>query len=141
MPFSFASNLARLRLVALFSTAGSLLITFALGYNCTLGPGAYTIIAEIPSSRLLAKSIVFARLTYVLTGLITNTLMPRMLSTDAWNWGARGAFFYLGTCGVILVILFLQLPESRNRTTAEMDELFAHGVPARKFASTELDLY
>ncbi len=120
---------------------GSLLITFALAYNCTIGPGAYTIIAEIPSSRLLAKSIVLARLTYVLTGLVTNTLTPRMLSPDAWNWGARGAFLYLGTCGLILVILFFQLPESRNRTTAEMDELFHHGVPARKFASTKLDLY
>jgi SP family general alpha glucoside:H+ symporter-like MFS transporter len=120
---------------------GSLLITFALFYNCTIGPGAYTIIAEIPSSRLLAKSIVLARLTYVLTGLVTNTLTPRMLSTDAWNWGAKGAFLYLGTCGIILVILFFQLPESRYRTTAEMDELFSHGIPARKFKSTKLDLY
>ncbi|SPO29090.1 related to Maltose permease [Ustilago trichophora] len=120
---------------------GSLLITFALAYNCTIGPGAYTIIAEIPSSRLLAKSIVLARLTYVLTGLVTNTLTPRMLSPDAWNWGSKGAFLYLGTCSMILVILFFQLPESRNRTTAEMDELFAQGIPARKFASAELDLY
>ncbi len=102
---------------------------------------AYTIIAELPSSRLLAKSIVLARLTYVLTGLITNTLTPRMLSPDAWNWGAKGAFLYLGTCGAILVILFFCLPESRNRTAAEMDEMFAHGVPARKFASTHLNLY
>ncbi len=77
-------------------------------YNCTIGPVAYTIIAELPSSRLLAKSIVLARLTYVLTGLITNTLTPRMLSPDAWNWGAKGAFLYLGTCGLILVILLLR---------------------------------
>ncbi len=60
---------------------------------------------------------------------------------DAWNWGAKGAFLYLGTCGLILVILFFALPESRNRTAAEMDILFADGVPARKFASTKLDLY
>ncbi|GAC96572.1 hypothetical protein PHSY_004153 [Pseudozyma hubeiensis SY62] len=120
---------------------GAILISFALFYNCTIGPGAYTIIAEIPSTRLLARSIGLARLTYVLTGLITNTLTPRMLSPDAWNWGARGAFLYLGTCGIILVILFFGLPESRNRTSAEMDELFAHGVPARQFASTEVSLY
>ncbi|KAJ1025108.1 hypothetical protein NDA16_002615 [Ustilago loliicola] len=120
---------------------GSLLITFALAYNCTIGPGAYTIIAEIPSSRLLAKSIVLARLTYVITGLVTNTLTPRMLSPDAWNWGAKGAFLYLGTCSIILVILFFHLPETRYRTTAELDELFAHRVPARKFATTELNLY
>jgi SP family general alpha glucoside:H+ symporter-like MFS transporter len=120
---------------------GSLLITFALGYNCTIGPVCYTIVAEIPSSRLRAKSIVLSRLTYVLTGLLTNTLTPRMLSPDAWNWGAKGAFLYLGTCALCGIWCWFRLPETANRTYAEVDELFARGIAARKFSTTQVNLY
>ncbi|CAO1633459.1 unnamed protein product [Parajaminaea phylloscopi] len=120
---------------------GALLITFALFYNFTIGPICYCIVSEIPSARLRAKSISLARLTYVLTGLITNTLTPRMLSPTAWNWGSKAGFLYLGTCTVILVWCIFRLPETKDRTTAEIDELFAHRLPARKFASTKVDLY
>lgn len=120
---------------------GALLITFALFYNFTIGPICYCIISEIPSARLRAKSISLARLTYVLTGLITNTLTPRMLSPNAWNWGSKAGFLYLGTCSVILVWCVFRLPETKDRTTAEIDELFAHHVKARHFKKTNVELY
>lgn len=120
---------------------GALLISFALFYNFTIGPICYCIVSEIPSARLRAKSISLARLAYVLTGLITNTLTPRMLSPDAWNWGSKAGFLYLGTCTIILVWCVFRLPETKGRTTADLDELFAHGVAARHFASTDVDLY
>ena len=120
---------------------GSLLIAFAFFYNCTIGPVCYSIVAEIPSGRLRAKSIVLARLTYNLTGLVTNTITPRMLSTDAWNWGARGALLYLGTCFLVTVWCFFRLPETRGRSFGEIELLFEKNVPARKFASAEVNQF
>ena len=37
---------------------GSLLIVFALAYNCTIGSICYAIVSEVPSGRLRAKTIV-----------------------------------------------------------------------------------
>jgi SP family general alpha glucoside:H+ symporter-like MFS transporter len=36
---------------------------------------------------------------------------------------------------------FFRLPETWNRSYQELDILFAKRIPARKFASTEVDLF
>jgi MFS transporter, SP family, general alpha glucoside:H+ symporter len=120
---------------------GSLFIAFAFLYNCTIGPTCYAIVSEIPSGRLRAKTIVLARLTYNLTGLVTNTITPKMLNPDAWNWGAKGAFLYLGTCFLLSVYFFFRLPETRHRSFGEIELLFESKVPARKFPSTTVDQF
>lgn len=120
---------------------GSLLIAFAFFYNCTIGPVCYSIVSEIPSGRLRAKTIVLARLSYNLTGLVTNTITPRMLTPDAWNWGARGALFYLGTCALVTLWCFFRLPETRHRSFGEIELLFEKKISARKFSSTEVDQF
>lgn len=120
---------------------GSLLIVFALAYNCTIGPVCYAIVAEIPSGRLRAKSIVLARLTYNLTGLVTNTITPRIISTTAWNWGAKGAFLYLGTCFIVTLWCFFYLPETRRRSFGQIEMLFEARIPARRFNSTVVDQF
>ena len=120
---------------------GSLLIAFAFFYNCTIGPVCYSIVSEIPSGRLRAKSIVLARLTYNLTGLVTNTLTPRMLSPDAWNWGAKGALLYLGTCALVTLWCFFRLPETRHRSFGEVELLFEKRISARKFSSIEVNQF
>jgi SP family general alpha glucoside:H+ symporter-like MFS transporter len=43
---------------------GAILVAVNFVYNCTLGPLCYTIIAETPSTRLRAKSIALARVSY-----------------------------------------------------------------------------
>lgn len=60
---------------------------------------------------------------------------------SGWNWGARAAFFWAGTCLLSCVWVYLRLPEPRGRTYAELDLLFEQGVPARKFATTKIDPY
>ncbi len=73
---------------------------------------SYAIVSEIGSSQLRAKTVVLARTTYNLTGLVTNTLTPRMINGDAWNWGAKTGLFYTGLC-VLCGIVSLHHAESR----------------------------
>jgi hypothetical protein len=70
---------------------GSLLIFLNFAYNATLGPICYTIIGEVSSTRLRAKSIVLARISYQLMNIVCGIIVPRMLSPTAWNWGPRYA--------------------------------------------------
>lgn len=120
---------------------GAMLITFTFFYDFTVGPVTYSLISELSSTRLKAKTIVLARSLYNISNIVVNVLTNYQLSKTSWNWGARTAFFWAGTCGCVLVWVYYRLPEPRNRTYGELDLLFEHRVSARKFKCTKVDPY
>ncbi|GAM86433.1 hypothetical protein ANO11243_044470 [Dothideomycetidae sp. 11243] len=115
---------------------GSLLLVFTFTYDATVGPVCYSLVAELSSNRLRAKTVVLARIFYNITGLITNILTPRMLNPTAWDWGAKTGFFWVGSISLCIVWTYFRLPEPKGRTYGELDVLFEQKVPARKFSST-----
>lgn len=64
-----------------------MMIVINLAFKLSLGPSCYTMISEMPNSRLRAFTIVLARGSYILTSVVTNQIIPRQLSTKEWNWG------------------------------------------------------
>lgn len=120
---------------------GSMLLVFAVIYDGTVGPVCYSLVSEFSSTRLRAKSIVLARNFYNIAGIVVNILTNYQLTTTAWNWGAKAAFFWAGLCFLCLIWVFFRLPEPKGRTYAELDILFAQGIPARKFQSTQVNLF
>lgn len=120
---------------------GSLLLVYTFVYDMAVGPLCYTIVAEIPSTRLKSKTIVLARNFSNMIAIINNILMPRMLGVNAWNWGAKTGLFWGGFCVLILIWSFFRLPETKDRTYGELDLLFEHKVNARNFAATDVDQF
>ena len=120
---------------------GAMLLVFAFTYDFTVGPICYSLVGEMSSTRLRAKTIVIARNTYNIAGIITNILTNYMLSPTAWNWGAKAAFLWCGSCICCTVWIFFCLPEPKGRTYGEMDILFARKVSARKFKRSNVDPY
>jgi len=59
---------------------GVLLVISTLCNMITIGPVCYPIVAETPSGPLRYKTITIGRFVYNLTGLVTNSITPRMLS-------------------------------------------------------------
>lgn len=118
---------------------GAILIVFTLVYDSTVGPVCYSIVAEMPSTRLRQKTVVLARNFYNIASIIGNVLTPRMLNPGAWNWGAKSGFFWAGTCFLCLVWTYWRLPEPKGRTYGELDILFEQRVPARKFKDTVVE--
>jgi len=121
--------------------SGSLLIVFSFLYQFTVGPVCYCLVAEIPSTRLRAKTVVLARNAYNVIGILNNILLPRMLSPIAWDWKAKSAFFFVGANVLCIAWVFFRLPETKGRTYAELSVLFDDRVSARKFETTAVDLY
>ncbi|KAF7114717.1 hypothetical protein CNMCM5793_009668 [Aspergillus hiratsukae] len=105
----------------------------------TVGPVCYPIVAETPSGRLRYKTIVIGRFIYNVTGIFSNSLTPRMIAASAWNWGAKTGLFYAGTNLLCNIWCYFRLPETKDRTFGEIDLLFHHRVPARKFKYTKVD--
>jgi SP family general alpha glucoside:H+ symporter-like MFS transporter len=83
--------------------------------------------------------MVIGRAGYVAGGIIMNQLKPRMLNADGWNWGAKSGYFFLGFDIAFFIYLYFYLPETRNRTTAEIEYLFQKKVPCRKFKEYDID--
>lgn len=123
---------------AVWAIAG-ILIVFTFVYDFTVGPVTYSLVSELSSTRLKAKTIVLARAAYNASNIFVNIMTNYQLSSTAWDWGARTAFFWAGTCLVSCVWVFFWLPEPKGRTYAELDMLFEQRVSARRFAETKVD--
>lgn len=117
------------------------LIFVQITFKLTLGPATYVIVGETPSNRVRAQTIVLGRAIYVVGQIIVGQLNPRMLNntSDAWNWGPRTGLFYFGFCVIWAFWIFFFLPETKNRSFADIDFLFQKKVNARKFTSTPID--
>lgn len=118
---------------------GGVLIAFTFVYDFAVGPVTYCLISELSSTRLKAKTIVLARAAYNASNIFVNVMTNYQLSLTAWNWGARTAFFWAGSCLLSAIWVFFRLPEPKGRTYAELDILFEKKVAARKFAKTKVD--
>ena len=121
-------------------TAAFLIVVQCI-FKVSLGPTTYVVVAETSSSRVRAQTIVLGRAVYVCCGIIAQQINPRMLndSSDAWNWGAKTGMFYFGLCFIWAVWIWFFLPETRNRSFADIDYLFQKKVNARKFSTTPVD--
>lgn len=106
----------------------------------SIGPICYTLAAEIPSSRLRVKTVALSRATYNSIVFVTNTIMPKMVGKNDWNWGAKGGFFWAGIAVLFIIWGFFRLPESHGLTYSELDLLFEHKVSSRKFSREQADL-
>ncbi|CAK7564621.1 MAG: hypothetical protein SEPTF4163_002516 [Sporothrix epigloea] len=119
---------------------GALLIISSFLYNATMGPLTNTLCAEIPSSILRSKSVVLARWVYTVTSIIAGIFTPYQLNPTAWNWGAKTGFFWAVACFLSFVFSFFCVPETKDRSSAEMDILFDRKTSARHFQDVTIDL-
>ncbi|KAJ9104043.1 hypothetical protein QFC19_004177 [Naganishia cerealis] len=120
---------------------GGLMLGWACIYQCTVGTVAYSLVGEIPSRRLLIKSVALGRNAYNIVGIACSVLTPYMVNPTAWNWSKKTAFFWAGACFLCIIYTYFRIPEPRGRSFAELDYLFENRISARKFASTEVDVF
>ncbi|KAH8673385.1 general substrate transporter [Xylariales sp. PMI_506] len=127
---------------AVSNAIGSLLLVSSVVYIATVAPSSYTIIGEVPSSKLRAKMISLSRVAFNLSGLVSNVLIPRMLTGGAWNLGAKTSFLFAGTNALIWVWCIFRLPETKGRTFREIDYLFEEsGLHPRKWRKAKIDVF
>jgi SP family general alpha glucoside:H+ symporter-like MFS transporter len=120
---------------------GSMMIIWALVYQLTVGTVCYSLVAELSTRRLQIKTVVLGRNAYNIVGIVNSVLTPYMLNPSAWNWGNFAGFFWAGICFLCIAYTYFRLPEPHGRTFAELDLLFERKVSARKFASTQVDVF
>ncbi|KAK2757725.1 hypothetical protein FQN54_004694 [Arachnomyces sp. PD_36] len=119
---------------------GSLLLIFTFIYDSTIGPVGYSIVAEIPSTQMRAKTIVLARNFYNLFMIVNGVIVPQMLNPTAWDWKGKAGFFWGGITLFLFLWTYYRLPESKGRTFGEIDVLFEKRIRAREFRNMEVNI-
>lgn len=117
---------------ALYIQAG-VMLAFVFVYNLTVGPVAYTLVAEMSSTRLRAKTVGIARCFYNATGILATVIQPYLINPTAANLQGRVGFIWAVTGALSTIWIYYRLPEPRGRTYEELDVMFLHRIPARDF--------
>ncbi|ORY58349.1 sugar transporter [Leucosporidium creatinivorum] len=124
------------------SALGSLLIFFACScifFNTASGAIGYVYLAEIPTQRWRARTSGFGAAIGASFGVCFSFSVPIMLK-GAPKWGVKTGFFFGATGLIATAIAWYILPETAQRSTAEIDELFEKKVPPRQFKGYETDV-
>jgi Sugar (and other) transporter len=140
-----ACGLAQLVAAAVYTahpgtaTTGQVLTAMSAIYNffyCgTISPYAWTVGAELTSQRLRSYTIgVGSAINFLLAWAITFSA-PYFINLANLNWGAKYGWIWFVSCFIMATWMFWFLPETKDRTLEELDELFEAHVPARKFKS------
>ena len=113
---------------------------WAVSFDLTLAPLAYTILGEVSSTRLNSQSIAIGRNAYTLCQLTAQVVQPYFMNPGHLGLKGRTGFIWFGTSFLTLIWAIFRLPETIDRTYEELDILFERKVPLTKFASYKLDI-
>ncbi len=96
--------------------------------------GAYTVVAaETSSVRLRAKT---NSLGFFINGLFSwafNFFIPYLFNADQLNWGGKCGLFFFGLSLIGILVVYLEIPEMKNRTYRELDDMFEQRLKTRAF--------
>lgn len=115
------------------------MITWSMLYTATVGCFGWAVAQETAAQTTRPKTIAFSLVCQQLTALMLSSVFPFFINPDQLNWGGKVMFLFVGAEAVILVTLFFVQPETKNRTYNDIDTLYAHRVPARKFREYIVD--
>jgi SP family general alpha glucoside:H+ symporter-like MFS transporter len=62
-----------------------------------------------------------------------NVVVPYMFNQDQGNWGGKIGWVFAGMGAIALVLVFLEVPETKARSFSELDTMFLEKVPTRSF--------
>ncbi|KAK9482505.1 general substrate transporter [Lipomyces starkeyi] len=123
------------------TTQAVLTLVWTFVYQLTVGQLGWALPAEIGSTRLRQRTVCVARNTYYIVSVIAGALEPYFMNPTQWNLKGYTAFIWSGTALLTFIWAYFKLPETKDRRYEEIDILFANDVPARKFATFQVDAY
>lgn len=96
--------------------------------------------SEMATPKLRHHTMSYTIACQEMTAVITTLVVPRLTSADAANLGAKTYLVFAGCMAVILVFVYFMMPETRGRTFAEIDEMYAARVPVWKWRTYQTSI-
>ncbi|KAH8431249.1 uncharacterized protein LDX57_008911 [Aspergillus melleus] len=89
--------------------------------------------SEIATPKLRHHTMAYTIACAQITAVITTLVVPQLTTADAAGLGARAYLIFAGCMACILVFTYFFMPETKDRTFAEINEMYEAKVPARKW--------
>ncbi|KAM0269835.1 hypothetical protein ACHAQH_009637 [Verticillium albo-atrum] len=106
---------------------------FSFAYSATWGALGPAIIGEVPSNSLRSKTIAIAASASFSVSLIVITTIPYLIGASYADLGTRVGFIFGGLTVLVFIGVIIYLPETKDRTLEEIDEMFINRVPTWDF--------
>jgi hypothetical protein len=106
---------------------------YMFSYNGMISTYAWLCGGELPTQRLRSHTFGLAASAGFVGAWLTTFTAPYFLNIQSLNWGPRYGFIWFPSCIIAATWVFFFLPEVKNRTLEEIDEMFEARLPAGKF--------
>ncbi|KAI0008268.1 general substrate transporter [Xylariaceae sp. FL0662B] len=117
----------------------ALLLIYCFFYNATIGATAYSLLTEVATSRLRAKTASMALALQNALFTMFSFVLPFLFNPDQANLGAKVTFIFGGLSVLCTIYVWFCQVETAGRSYEELDELFMKKIPARKFKGYKTD--
>ncbi|KAL5117086.1 hypothetical protein ACEQ8H_005045 [Pleosporales sp. CAS-2024a] len=114
--------------------AVALTALYMFTYNGLISTYAWLCAGELPAQKLRSHTFGLAAAAGFAGAWLTTFTAPYFINVQALNWGPRYGFIWFPSCIVAAAWVFFFLPEVKNRSLEEIDEMFEARLPARKFS-------
>ena len=106
---------------------------YMFSYNGMIAPYAWLTGGELPSQRLRSHTFGLAAAVGFAGAWLTTFTAPYFINPQSLRWGPKYGFIWAPSCAVAAAWVFFFLPEVKNRTLEEIDEMFEQRLSPRKF--------
>ncbi|CAN9263139.1 unnamed protein product [Alternaria alternata] len=116
-----------------FQVIVGLSVVYIIGYNGMIAAYAWLTGGEIPSQRLRSYTFGIASAVGFAGAWLATFTAPYFINPESLNWGPEYGWIWGPSCFITVIWVYFYLPEIKNRTLEEIDEMFEARLPARKF--------
>ncbi|KAI0123935.1 MFS sugar transporter-like protein [Xylariales sp. AK1849] len=96
------------------------------------GP-ALSVAGEVSTMRLRAKTLAIGFFFNYFYSTVWNVVVPYMFNTGEGNLGGLMGWIFFATCLISFVLLWFELPDTKDLSASQIDERFEMQVKARDF--------
>ncbi|OTB03829.1 hypothetical protein M426DRAFT_59705 [Hypoxylon sp. CI-4A] len=108
-------------------------VVYIVAYNAFVAPYAWLSGGELSSQRLRSHTFGLATGVGFFFAWLTTFTAPYFINPDSLNWGPKYGYIWTGASAIAGIWIFFFLPEVKDRTLEEIDEMFEAQLAARKF--------
>ncbi len=116
----------------------SFMLTWSMLYTATVGCYGWAVAQETATQATRPKPISFVLICQQLTALLLSSVFPYFINPDELNWGGKVMFLFVGAEVFIMAGLYFFQPETKNRSNADIDALYASKISPRNFADFDV---
>lgn len=111
------------------NAAAALLILWYCVFGFTWGPGCWVVAAETGTGQLRERTLFLSSMASFVTSIPINFVNPYVQK----SLGGSVTFIYGGFSVLAIAWVFFMVPETKNRSLEELDEMFQNHVKTRQF--------